>query len=168
MAKKISEPKVDRRKFMAGVAVAGAAGAVSAPQPAKAAAQRAPAAMRPTAAEQAAETRGAPQAPAHGHGTGRPGSDFMVDVIKSLNIDYVATNPASSCRGIHESFINYGRNTKPEMLTVMHEETGGRAQPWRTAISRSPASRCWGSITAPSGCSTRRWRSTTPGATASR
>ncbi len=29
---------------------------------------------------------------------GRPGSDFMVDVLRALDIDYVATNPASSCR----------------------------------------------------------------------
>jgi acetolactate synthase-1/2/3 large subunit len=25
-------------------------------------------------------------------------------------------------RGIHESFINYGKNTKPEILTCPHEE----------------------------------------------
>jgi thiamine pyrophosphate-dependent acetolactate synthase large subunit-like protein len=48
----------------------------------------------------------------------------MVDVLRSLKFDYLATNPASSCRGIHESLINYGNNEKPEMLTVMHEESG--------------------------------------------
>ena len=26
----------------------------------------------------------------------RPGSDFMVDVIKTLDIDYITTNPGSS------------------------------------------------------------------------
>ena len=52
----------------------------------------------------------------------RPGSDFMVDVIKTLDIDYVATNPGSSFRGLHESLINYGGNKKPELLTCMHEE----------------------------------------------
>jgi acetolactate synthase I/II/III large subunit len=50
------------------------------------------------------------------------GSDFMVDVIKSLNIDYLATNPGSSFRGLHESLVNYGGNTKPELLTCTHEE----------------------------------------------
>ena len=54
---------------------------------------------------------------------GRAGSDFMVDVIKSLDIDYVYSNPASSFRGIHESLINYGKNTKPEFITCMHEES---------------------------------------------
>ena len=46
----------------------------------------------------------------------------MVDVIKSLDIDYVPSNPASSFRGLHESLINYGGNKKPEFLTCTHEE----------------------------------------------
>jgi acetolactate synthase I/II/III large subunit len=54
---------------------------------------------------------------------GRPGSDFMVDVIKSLGIDYVASNPASSFRSLHESIVNYGGNRKPEFITCMHEES---------------------------------------------
>jgi thiamine pyrophosphate-dependent acetolactate synthase large subunit-like protein len=57
------------------------------------------------------------------HLVGKPNSDFMVDVIKSLNIDYVYSNPASSFRGLHESLINYGKNTKPEFITCMHEES---------------------------------------------
>ena len=52
-----------------------------------------------------------------------PGSDFMVDVIKSLDIEYLASNPGSTFESLHESLINYGGNTKPEFLTVMHEET---------------------------------------------
>src|SRR6202521_5077614 len=53
----------------------------------------------------------------------RPGADFMVDVIKSLGIEYAAANPASSCRGLHESIINYGSNKNPELLTCCHEES---------------------------------------------
>jgi acetolactate synthase I/II/III large subunit len=53
----------------------------------------------------------------------RPGSDFMVDVIKSLGIEYCAANPGSSFRGLQESFINYGKNTSPEWLTCCHEES---------------------------------------------
>ncbi|HSW82321.1 MAG TPA: thiamine pyrophosphate-binding protein, partial [Usitatibacter sp.] len=52
----------------------------------------------------------------------RPGSDFMIDVIKTLDLEYMSTNPGSSFRSIHESLINYGGNTKPELLTCMHEE----------------------------------------------
>jgi acetolactate synthase I/II/III large subunit len=53
----------------------------------------------------------------------RPGSDFMVDVIKATGIEYVASNPGSSFRSLQESIINYGGNKKPEFLTCMHEES---------------------------------------------
>jgi len=53
----------------------------------------------------------------------RPGADFMVDVLKSLNFEYVAANPGSTFRGLHESFINYGNNRAPELLTCCHEES---------------------------------------------
>ncbi|MBV8747387.1 MAG: thiamine pyrophosphate-binding protein [Xanthobacteraceae bacterium] len=120
------EPEVDRRKFLTSVAVAGAASAVASEatatavdttksQPPK------PSALRPSAAVAAAESAAPAALP---HDEGRPGSDFMVDVLRSLKFDYLATNPASSCRGIHESLINYGNNERPEMLTVMHEESG--------------------------------------------
>jgi thiamine pyrophosphate-dependent acetolactate synthase large subunit-like protein len=53
----------------------------------------------------------------------RPGSDFMVDVIKSLDLRYVAANPGSSFRSLHESVVNYGGNSKPELIMCLHEET---------------------------------------------
>jgi acetolactate synthase-1/2/3 large subunit len=53
----------------------------------------------------------------------RSGADFMVDVIKTLEVKYVAANPGSSFRGLHESFVNYGGNSMPEFLTCCHEET---------------------------------------------
>jgi acetolactate synthase-1/2/3 large subunit len=52
-----------------------------------------------------------------------PGSDFMVDVIRSLGIEYAACNPGSSFEGLHESIINYGNNTMPELITCCHEES---------------------------------------------
>ena len=53
----------------------------------------------------------------------RCGSDFMVDVIKSLGFDYICANPGSSFRGLHESVINYGGNASPELITCCHEES---------------------------------------------
>ena len=53
----------------------------------------------------------------------RTGSDFMVDVIKSLGIEYVCANPGSAFRGLHESVINYGGNKGPEFITCCHEES---------------------------------------------
>ena len=55
---------------------------------------------------------------------GRATSDYMVDVLRSLKIDYATSNPASSLRGLHESVINYGGNRTPQLLTVTHEEIG--------------------------------------------
>ena len=55
--------------------------------------------------------------------TDSSGSDFMVDVIKSLGFEYVCANPGSSFRGLHESVINYGGNQAPELLTCCHEES---------------------------------------------
>ena len=53
----------------------------------------------------------------------RTGSDFMVDVIKSLGMEYVCANPGSSFRGLQESVINYGGNHSPEFITCLHEES---------------------------------------------
>ena len=126
MARAKSRINLNRRKFLAGVAVAGAAGAAPAPELAKAAtsalapnAAARPSALRPSAAVAVAET-GTPGASAKSDGV--PASDFMVDVIKSLDIAYVPCNPANSFRGLHESLINYGGNKKPEFLTCTHEE----------------------------------------------
>src|SRR6202167_2187518 len=53
----------------------------------------------------------------------RSGSDFMVDVIKSLGIEYVCSVAGSSFRALHESVINYGGNSKPEFISCCHEES---------------------------------------------
>ncbi len=45
----------------------------------------------------------------------------MVDVFKTLDIDYLAMNCASSFRGLHEAVLNHNNN-KPEILTCPHEE----------------------------------------------
>jgi thiamine pyrophosphate-dependent acetolactate synthase large subunit-like protein len=120
----MARSKIDRREFLAGVAVAGAASATS--EGAKAATppviEKAPrpSALRPSAAVAAAETE-TPRISAKPAGI--PASDFMVDVIRSLDIPYLPSNPAQSFRGLHESLIDYGGNKKPEFLTCTHEET---------------------------------------------
>jgi thiamine pyrophosphate-dependent acetolactate synthase large subunit-like protein len=127
MARKDQRPEVSRRKFLAGVAVAGAATATTVPpNGAQAAptsvAPRLPSALPPTFHTIATET-GTPGKDTARIG-GRAGSDFMVDVIKTLDIKYAPSNCASSFRAIHESMINYGQNKMPEYLTVTHEESG--------------------------------------------
>ncbi len=123
MAPKRADEGVNRRNFLTGVALAGAASAVAPVQAKETPATSEPArpsALRPSAAVAKAEM-GTPEMPKHAEG--RPASDYMVDVIKSLDIDYVASNPAQSFRGLHESLLTYGGNKKPEFLTCMHEES---------------------------------------------
>jgi len=43
-------------------------------------------------------------------------------VLKSLDFEYCAINPASSFRGLQEAIINHGGNARPELLTCPHEE----------------------------------------------
>jgi acetolactate synthase I/II/III large subunit len=52
------------------------------------------------------------------------GSDFMVDVMRNLGIEYVAAIPGNTFKGLHESIINYGMLTSPalEHISCMHEE----------------------------------------------
>src|SRR3989442_7866437 len=123
MARKDSGLQVDRRRFLTGVVAAGAAAAMTPPatQAAdQATAPRAPSALRPSMQVAAAET-GTPRELARVPGL--PGSDFMVDVIKTLDIKYCPSNCASSYRAIHESIINYGANRMPEFLTCTNEES---------------------------------------------
>src|SRR5690242_2354109 len=93
--------KADRRRFLTVVVAAGAATAVAPvakaaePQPAP----RVPSALAPGEQIAAAET-GTPAAPAASRIGGVPGSDFMVDVIKTLDIKYLPANCASSYRAI--------------------------------------------------------------------
>jgi acetolactate synthase-1/2/3 large subunit len=55
--------------------------------------------------------------------TERSGSDCMLDVLKTLGLEYICANPGSSFRGLHESIVNYGGNRSPELLTCLHEES---------------------------------------------
>ena len=110
---------VDRRTFLRSAAVGAAAAAVS---PAFARAAREPTrGSCPPPMSQDAEVNPPPQLDVLTED--RSGSDFMVDVLKSLDLDYICSNPGSSIRGLHESVINYGGNRKPEFITCLHEES---------------------------------------------
>jgi thiamine pyrophosphate-dependent acetolactate synthase large subunit-like protein len=102
--KKPSRANMERRNFLKSGVMAGAAAIVG---PAAAAAQQAPG----TPSEVEVLT------------TDSCGSDYMVDVIKSLGIEYVCANPGSSFRGLQESILNYGGNKGPEFITNCHEES---------------------------------------------
>lgn len=126
MAKPRKTP-VNRRGFLKGAAVGAAAGAAAVIAPESLAGAQPPVAQRPavplpTAAQLAAEREPLAAEP-NVMTVENPGSDFMVDVLKSLGFEYIAANPASSFRGLQESFINHGGNKSPEWLTCCHEES---------------------------------------------
>jgi acetolactate synthase-1/2/3 large subunit len=113
---------VKRRSLFTTIAAGGAAALAPLPKPGQAQpvpAQPKPSATTPAAGTAAAETKPPADIPVT---EGRSGSDYMVDVIKALGIEYVAAMPGSTFRGLHESIINYSGNEKPELLTCLHEE----------------------------------------------
>ena len=115
-----------RRGFLKGAA-AGAAAFV-APAPAANAQQtaqnRGANATAPVPSAAALERdAGGREAPPPSQIIEHPGSDFMVDVLKSLKIEYLGSNPGSTFESLHESLINYGNNEMPEFLTCCHEES---------------------------------------------
>src|SRR5919199_4534392 len=115
MASQTAKGGVQRRSFLKGAAAASAA-AVGSP-------------LLPTGGAAASGTPAVPARVTTPTATAklsmvtRPGSDFMVDVLKALNIEYVASNPGSSFRSFQESIVNYGGNSQPEFLTCLHEES---------------------------------------------
>ncbi|MDB5761918.1 MAG: alsS [Herminiimonas sp.] len=116
MSDENAKPGMDRRNFLksaAATAGAATAGAMAAGTVVGAQAADAPADGKPKGG---AKPKGDKQIP-------RPGSDFMVDVIKTLDVKYIAANPGSSFRSLHESVVNYGGNKKPELITCLHEES---------------------------------------------
>ena len=118
--RKSKNDSVNRRDFLKAAATGTAAAALAA-TPAAAAAAAAPA--RNAAPPPLLKAADAAPANAEVLTVDRPGSDFMVDVLKSLNFEYVCANPGNSFRSLHESLINYGGNQRPEFITCCHEES---------------------------------------------
>ncbi len=51
------------------------------------------------------------------------GSDLIVDMMRAFDIEYIALNSGASFRWLHDSILNYGGNTTPEVIMCLHEET---------------------------------------------
>jgi acetolactate synthase-1/2/3 large subunit len=127
-------PKMKRRQFLAGALAAAPATALGAAAQ-DAAAQTAPQRVSSVPAVPPDETvlpDGTPLTES------RSGSDFMVDVLKTLNIDYVASLPAATFRGLQESLLNYGMNTKPEFILCLHEECAVAMAHGYAKVARKP------------------------------
>ena len=114
-------PAIGRRNFLKSASLVGAAALTPG-----AAAQALPTAAKanlkaavPGPKQMAAETQPPSKDPVN---QTTSGGDFMVDVFKTLDIDYLSMNCASSFRGLHEAVINHAGNTKPEILNCPHED----------------------------------------------
>ena len=122
MPKRKNSPDTARRAFLKGATLAGAA-ALTTPVAANMPISDAPRAKVKAAVPgpklASVETMPPPKDPVS---QSTSGGDFMVDVLKTLDIDYLAMNCASSFRGLHEAVLNHGGNIKPEILTCPHEE----------------------------------------------
>ena len=125
VSKRDDIPDLKRRDFFKGATLAGAA-ALSAPF--EAAAQNAPPRAGVAPPNRAAETAVPPALEVLTEG--RSGSDFMVDCLKSLGFEYIAANPASSFRGLHESLINYGGNRQSGIPHLLARGNLGRDGAW--------------------------------------
>jgi len=154
MAQDRTASTVDRRKFLSKVAVAGAVSALpsaqAAAQPKATKADIIRGASPPSTDQHTAEfgpvdpIQQLAQAPAVASSCG---SDFMIDVMKSLNIDYVFSNPGSSFLGLHESMVNYGGNKSPEFITCMHEESAvAMANGYYKAAGKPAATLCHSTV----------------------
>ena len=135
-----------RRRFLKGV-VAASGATIAAPAAVQAQATGKPTGntAAPTAAARANER----ERPAEVDRltTEKTGSDFMVDVCKTLNLDYVAACPGSTFRGLQESFINYGQNKRPEWLTCLHEEVSvGMAHGYAKVAGKPMAAMVHGAV----------------------
>jgi thiamine pyrophosphate-dependent acetolactate synthase large subunit-like protein len=135
---------VDRRRFLKSAAVTGAAAFVANDAAAR---QAQPATPSTQASAPIAPRDVDPVGTVDVLTTDRPGGDFMVDVIKTVGFEYVASNPGSSFRGIHESVINYGGNTAPEFITCCHEESSvAMAHGYFKAEGKPMAVLCHGTV----------------------
>jgi thiamine pyrophosphate-dependent acetolactate synthase large subunit-like protein len=49
-------------------------------------------------------------------------SDCIAQLLEELDLEFIALNPGSSFRGLHDSLVNFLGNANPQMLLCLHEE----------------------------------------------
>jgi len=129
MKKPAGHEPVDRRGFLKGAATGAGAVLINAPTTEAHVERQSPtetgAVPAPTA-QQLTRDAGNARPPAEsGPVVRKAGSDLLVETLKELGIEYVASNPGSSFEGLQESIVNFGNppNTMPEFITALHEES---------------------------------------------
>jgi thiamine pyrophosphate-dependent acetolactate synthase large subunit-like protein len=73
-------------------------------------------------------------------GAARYGSDVAAETLRALDIPFIALNPGSSYRGLHDSIVNHLGNERPQMLVCLHEESAvALAHGWAKVTGRPMA-----------------------------
>ena len=134
MAKKT---KTDRRNFLK---TAAASAAIAVTKPVTTQAQQTPS-PRNASAPVLARPAAAPAALVvdEAKTIDRVGSDFMVDVIKSLSFEYMFGVPANTYMSLQESIVNYGKNKDPEFILATNEDLAAAMAHGYAKISGKPA-----------------------------
>jgi thiamine pyrophosphate-dependent acetolactate synthase large subunit-like protein len=65
-------------------------------------------------------------------------SDVVAATLRDLEIPYIALNPGSSYRGLHDSLVNYLGNQNPQILLCLHEETAAHIAHGYAKVSEKP------------------------------
>src|SRR5438132_1006780 len=138
MAKKTKTKSVDRRNFLKPAA---ASAALAVTKPGATEAQQAPPPARNASAPVLARPAAAPAVIAvdEAKTIDKPGSDFMVDVIKSLGFEYMFGVPANTYMSLQESIVNYGRNKDPEFILATNEDLAAAMAHGYAKIAGKPA-----------------------------
>ncbi len=105
--KKTDESAVDRRSFIKAAAATGAAIAAG---------------TQSISAQVTGGTAGGAAEEVEIISEGKHGSDFMMDVMKQMDFEFMTINTHSDSAGLQESVINYMGNVNPELITGLHEE----------------------------------------------
>jgi len=118
-------PKTDRRKFLKGAATSAAALAISPTSKAQEPSAYSASYTAPSYQQMQRDAGMVIPPMPNTRTVVRPGSDLMVQALKDMGIEFVASNPGSSFEGIQESIANYGDppNHLPEFITALHEES---------------------------------------------
>ena len=67
-------------------------------------------------------------------------SDAMAEMLRKLDVRYIALTPGASYRGLHDSMVNYLGNRDPQMMVCLHEEHAvGIAQGYAKVTERPMA-----------------------------
>lgn len=67
------------------------------------------------------------------------GSDYIVELLRALEIEYAIFNPGATFRGLHDSLVNFGDTSSPSVVECTHEEISVAAAHGYAKASGKPA-----------------------------